>query len=367
MKQGLTEVERRLKEQVPFITASMKMMEEQGLDPKEASLGPFVKLARDMHEVLEQTLGRSVVDQSGSDRQAAANELWHLVKFLANGSRSYKIAPGLAELLIKTSVGRLPMEMLKLPFPSFYLDLPESLDLYMYSLDGCKYPIAGVLVTQAPAGEDTQGVAQLSIAMLAGDSPEKEGVASATFALHLPQDADSLRESAGRVIERMSELLSTGAIRLTLATDQFKTPAQFRKQYKKDITRMINLVANAVLYITCENAEISQLASPRAQLEKKINRAGPSKRSKLKRKLERTSALEQYLLGGSIVIERGAKEEAEYQTGTGRKVIVRHMVAGHWRNQAYGPGQSLRKLTWIAPHYRGPEGAEEIIRKHILR
>lgn len=33
----------------------------------------------------------------------------------------------------------------------------------------------------------------------------------------------------------------------------------------------------------------------------------------------------------------------------------RWRVRGHWRNQAYGPEQSLRRMTWIDEQVRGPE------------
>lgn len=35
----------------------------------------------------------------------------------------------------------------------------------------------------------------------------------------------------------------------------------------------------------------------------------------------------------------------------------RWIVSGHWRSQPYGPGGSLRRPTFIAPHLKGPEGA----------
>jgi hypothetical protein len=36
----------------------------------------------------------------------------------------------------------------------------------------------------------------------------------------------------------------------------------------------------------------------------------------------------------------------------------RHIVRGHYRNQAHGPARSLRTQKWIAPHWKGPaEGA----------
>lgn len=41
----------------------------------------------------------------------------------------------------------------------------------------------------------------------------------------------------------------------------------------------------------------------------------------------------------------------------GRRYRHRWVVSGHWRNQAYGPGRSLRRQTWVPSYVKGPEGA----------
>ncbi|MFD7867364.1 hypothetical protein [Streptomyces sp. NPDC059783] len=41
----------------------------------------------------------------------------------------------------------------------------------------------------------------------------------------------------------------------------------------------------------------------------------------------------------------------------GRHYKHRWIVSGHWRNQAYGRGRSLRRQTWVPAHVKGPEGA----------
>lgn len=42
---------------------------------------------------------------------------------------------------------------------------------------------------------------------------------------------------------------------------------------------------------------------------------------------------------------------------TGRRLTTRHVVRGHWTHQPYGPKRSLRRLQWVAPFIRGPEGS----------
>lgn len=41
----------------------------------------------------------------------------------------------------------------------------------------------------------------------------------------------------------------------------------------------------------------------------------------------------------------------------GREYVHRWVVRGHWRQQAHGPGRSLRRTTWVPPHVKGPDGA----------
>ena len=43
--------------------------------------------------------------------------------------------------------------------------------------------------------------------------------------------------------------------------------------------------------------------------------------------------------------------------GTGHGPRVRFPVRGHWRNQPCGPGRTLRRPVFVAPHIKGPLGA----------
>jgi len=46
------------------------------------------------------------------------------------------------------------------------------------------------------------------------------------------------------------------------------------------------------------------------------------------------------------------------------KLTARHVVRGHWRQQAHGRGRALRKPTWIEPHWRGagPEALAKVVK-----
>lgn len=49
-------------------------------------------------------------------------------------------------------------------------------------------------------------------------------------------------------------------------------------------------------------------------------------------------------------------QEPDDEAGS-RRYRHRWVVSGHWRNQPYGPGQSLRRQTWVPSYVKGPEGA----------
>lgn len=50
--------------------------------------------------------------------------------------------------------------------------------------------------------------------------------------------------------------------------------------------------------------------------------------------------------------------------GSGR-YSHRFVVRGFWRNQPCGPGNSERRLTWVAPFIKGPEGAPLVERETV--
>lgn len=57
---------------------------------------------------------------------------------------------------------------------------------------------------------------------------------------------------------------------------------------------------------------------------------------------------------------------SDYVHGDGKKITVQSLVAGHWRHQAYGEGRKLRKYIFIDPYWRGPEDAPIAKREHKL-
>lgn len=54
----------------------------------------------------------------------------------------------------------------------------------------------------------------------------------------------------------------------------------------------------------------------------------------------------------ALAASRGDRE------GVSFAIKKQFLVRGHFRRQPHGPGRGERKTIWIAPHWKGPEGAE---------
>lgn len=56
----------------------------------------------------------------------------------------------------------------------------------------------------------------------------------------------------------------------------------------------------------------------------------------------------------------------EGSTGVHWKLGAKHIVRGHWRNQAYGPKLTLRRKQWIEPFWKGPETLDEAFERNYV-
>lgn len=68
-----------------------------------------------------------------------------------------------------------------------------------------------------------------------------------------------------------------------------------------------------------------------------------------------------------IALRRQYRPDDREETGEdgGRRYKHRWVVSGHWRNQPYGPGRSLRRKQWISAHVRGPDGAPLLVTEKV--
>jgi hypothetical protein len=78
-----------------------------------------------------------------------------------------------------------------------------------------------------------------------------------------------------------------------------------------------------------------------------------------------------WLVGNEIKLAKEVREAAHAaaREGHGRmpwRISARFMVRGHFREQPYGPGRSLRRRQWIAPFWKGEESAVALARQYAV-
>lgn len=116
------------------------------------------------------------------------------------------------------------------------------------------------------------------------------------------------------------------------------------------IRGLLRAVVHAILYATSAGVEPVRRSSAQA-----ITR----------RRSETFSSDEVYFLPGAIDITQVRRMQDLERAPSGREILRRYMVRGHWRRAPQN--WSDRRLRWISPHWRGPDMAAIIERAYRLK
>ncbi len=123
-----------------------------------------------------------------------------------------------------------------------------------------------------------------------------------------------------------------------------KTSSDLRSAVSEDETqRLANIFFNTIMYINEPGRD-------------KVFTEEPG-RSRLKMGGKKKATLEYIKL-------KPPKDYVSIAGGSGRTIDARFTVRGHWTNQAYGKGRSLRRRIWIKPYWKGPELSEIVSKKY---
>ena len=97
---------------------------------------------------------------------------------------------------------------------------------------------------------------------------------------------------------------------------------------------------------------------------KPVRRARPKTKVSSKRAPEYTSE-EVFHLPGHIDIQMVRNVTAIARAPSGRQILHRFMVRGHWRRP--NPDWSDQRMRWIEPYWKGPDMAAVIERSYRLK
>jgi hypothetical protein len=130
--------------------------------------------------------------------------------------------------------------------------------------------------------------------------------------------------------------------------------------------QVLSFICNSMLYCTSFPQDVEpdmqeKMDALRKQIEK--HPVGSQKRRKLQQKLQRYSDDKIYIVGKHF---RFDDEEVRKRVESGRTLMSRHIVRGHWRNQVCGPRNQDRKMIFVQPFYRG-SGEEGIKKTYVVK
>ncbi|WNZ59872.1 hypothetical protein QEG98_28120 [Myxococcus sp. MxC21-1] len=248
-------------------------------------------------------------------------ERWFSLVYVAHGRHDYEVSPGLAQRLRHTELRGLSCDDLHLPHPCIQLRVPIEAGITLPDTAGPDLPVTGLLLAEEP---EPGRCWRLCV--------------------------EASRHDGQRTLNLISVSLPAGQD-LDTALDSHESKAQHAGEHWRAIWAW---AMNVVLYATSggvreevwRNREARQLRDRLEKLPK-----GP-KRDKLREQLKAMDVQRRVVLGpGAVPLE------APPQGTTGRPLVVRTRVSGHWKRQPHGQALAERKLIWVQPYWRGPEDA----------
>lgn len=300
--------------------------------------------------VREQT---ALAVENGMDRQAAqengnllARHLEYMVNYELHLRKTFWIEESLSYMLGQTRLD-LAGEMLKMPYAAFALVFTDRFTLEIAErilskipdcvMSGRKLHILTVYVTQVPDSEGSDG---LKIAF--------------TFDAFIEQWPYLLvRELTIDPDDHLEQILAS----------HIRTggPDQMASVFESELMRqLIHLVINAILYTTSADVATETRTSPQ-KTQSRGSRGftpGPEDTAYL-------SSRDVIFLPGKIDISHVKQLQAVEKSQTGRGLMVKFMVRGHWRRAS--PKWKDQRPRWIRPYWKGPDLATVIERQYRLK
>jgi hypothetical protein len=289
-----------------------------------------------------------------------------MIDYLVAGENSFVVGPELQAMLLNTGLGQVKRWMLKPPYSTFYIALPES-ELRIWGAESQLAPVRG-LVVDFDYQRGVMGV--LVWAPLERLRPVVERMHNRPLPARLT-DAE-LSKTFGWLGNDSYMLMDLdeafahpggleGYINASFleAAEGFGWPRAALETTLASRVEALKLAIGTILYLQSDKAEMSvdaimsRAQSRRGELQAKLAR---TKATKKRRRIERE--LDQIPSGPIVTwlgksIEQAARQQFQMQQAptSGRRPMRRHWVRGHWK-VPYAK-HKRREIAWIAPYERG--------------
>jgi len=289
-----------------------KMMEEKLKSP-EYNIPPQLKI-----------FGRNTI------RMLTKQELIY-DKWVEYGEKTFILSSDLVEGFLNTDIPLdMKVEEFKFPFITFMIDSPVPMFSTMVGKN--KYDISSIIVVCFGQTKEISKLPKFLKWMIRWDTTVY-GLYESNIDGFNTLDSLHLDMKSDQGISKFSK--------------SFKEQVGLYDLDNEDIQNLANMVFNTLLYINqpanAIDGCISTIRKPR----------GKKNGKKIMKEFITIDPPNWYRS-----ISKRAKD------GSGKKLDKRFIVRGHWRNQPYGKGRSMRRHIWIIPHWKGPEWGEVTPKKY---
>lgn len=277
---------------------------------------------------------------------------------LSELSNWVRLTEGLMMGLLLTELKGTTANDIKMPLPSFIIELPPG-TVYTHDHYTGWHETKYIIVTESvsPHFGDCLFIYVYS-------QPNENSInIFDDHAEYFPIDVSYKDESLAEVIDvyeqlRKEDIKSHGGTIFHESLGMIFGEEYYSEDFREKIIR---IVINTIIYMTSASAVVEH------EDKDKIDHLIVLKdRRRLKVKdqktLEEMESTPHFVLGTDITITRAdieaidnAQKEDRRRGQGGRKLKHPSITRGHWRQQPYGPGRTLRKRIWIRPFIRGKE------------
>jgi hypothetical protein len=239
----------------------------------------------------------------------------------------------LVKNILESRLGKIPMDCLKLPYKTFMIELPETVEFPDGS--GDRWDVAVIMDIEGGVKPKDNSVEAIIESAQAHGHRKMACVFLDTFKgsmnwLHFP-----FHEVA---------ILDDGAL-----FDADGMPVEDLPNFKSEIvSKAMLMIAKIIFFITSPSCEIET-----------IRRPGPNPSIPFDKRHYHPRVHK--IRMNKETVKRYIYEETG---GSGRIVTVRHRVIGHFKH--FTVGRLAGRVIWCPPHWRGPEIGEVVEQVHVL-
>lgn len=276
--------------------------------------------------------------------------------------RTFIFSEQLSIELAQTTITKIPNELIRLPFPSIYLDYSDTQFDFTRD-DGKVMTLRGLLFREEIRDDGTRHL----IAVHFFHVPANQGFGGHPYPVAfgcsyspLPdgETQEPITEKDLDECRLESRAREEDFIKSGLFTNREHSREFLHSKAHANLLRC--LMINGILYINSANNDVREEWFAKG-LHQKWKQAKGKRRTKLKQELNRKGKV--FRAGYYLSIP--AMPTPLPDGTSSRKVSVRFQCRGHWRHYWIGPrrGERKRIIKWIRPHWKGPELADRVSEK----